>query len=127
AEPAARTLYQCGAGLTMFHVDPFGGLRGCLMAGETGYSLRKGSFEEGWRGAVAEARGVLASEGNRCLGCDSRALCGYCPGFFALESGSPERRSGYLCELGRLRREYILNTRAQRHQESDASEASTIP
>lgn len=96
-------LYQCGAGLTGFHVDPFGRLQLCLMAPEPGCDLRHDTFSEGWQGAVPRTRARKAPANYRCLACEVRALCGYCPGFFRLENGSEEVASEFLCSLGRQR------------------------
>ena len=49
-------LYNCGAGVTGFHVDPYGKLQPCLMTRHYQYDLMKGSFAEGWRDHVVRVR-----------------------------------------------------------------------
>ena len=41
-------LFICGAGLSMFHIDPYGRMSVCEMSRFQRYDLRQGSFEEGW-------------------------------------------------------------------------------
>ncbi|MCL4367701.1 MAG: hypothetical protein M1337_00770, partial [Actinobacteria bacterium] len=109
---ATGELYECGAGLTGFHVDPFGNLQMCLMAPEPRYSLRDGgTFAEGWREAVPAARGRKASPDNPCVACDRRELCGYCPGLFKIETGNEERPSQFVCDMRTQRLEQILRSR----------------
>ncbi|MBW1789298.1 MAG: radical SAM protein, partial [Deltaproteobacteria bacterium] len=49
--PVSDRLYQCGAGLTAFHIDPYGHLRPCLMSTSTAYGqdLRSMGFETAWK------------------------------------------------------------------------------
>src|SRR4030042_1611426 len=47
------TLYNCGAGITGFHIDPFGNLQPCLMVSNIKYSLLSGNFISGWRDVIS--------------------------------------------------------------------------
>ena len=102
-------LYLCGAGVSHFHVDPFGILRPCLVVRNVGASLLDNSFGEVWRSIVTLMDDKKASEDSVCVNCDKKALCGYCPAFFELESGSELVRSNFLCKLGQLRFEAIMD------------------
>ena len=44
-----------------------------------------------------------------CNTCEKRALCGFCPAFFALENGAEDDRSEYLCAMGHSRFHAIMN------------------
>ena len=104
-------LYRCGAGVMGFHVDPFGVMRPCLVSRDHGVDALHLGFAEAWR-TIGEV--VTESQGKSdpsCVDCDWRALCGYCPGLFALEEGSPARRSRYACGLGE-RRSATLRSKA---------------
>lgn len=107
APPVQALTYGCGAGITLFNVDPFGTLQMCMMAPEPRFDLRTGSFQKGWREAIPPVRFKKAPADNACLECELLELCGRCPGFFELETGSASHPSKYVCELGRLRREKI--------------------
>jgi len=104
-------LFGCLAGVTGFHVDARGTLLPCLIA-SGGYDLRSGSFREGWDGAIARFHDQGLAPGFECHACDRRVLCGVCPAQFALETGSPHRRSDYNCHLGDARLHAIAARRA---------------
>jgi radical SAM protein with 4Fe4S-binding SPASM domain len=96
-------LFQCGAGLTAFHVDATGHLRPCLMVHRISVPLVPGSFAEAWQ-AVGNAVGGRRSGGaSACRSCRAQFVCGYCPGQFDLETGDDETVSDYLCSLGHSR------------------------
>lgn len=101
--PVSETLYQCGAGLTHYHIDARGLLMPCLMVADLRYDLLAGSFAAGWRESVPLIREKRASAAYGCTRCEMRALCGVCPGFSWLETGAEEGRSEYLCGLGQHR------------------------
>jgi radical SAM protein with 4Fe4S-binding SPASM domain len=96
-------LYNCGAGITAFHVDAFGRLQPCLMVADGGYDLTTGSFAEGWRLAVPAVVDRKVRAGSRCNGCAYRGVCGSCPAFAKLESGDEHGACDYLCALGQER------------------------
>jgi radical SAM protein with 4Fe4S-binding SPASM domain len=110
--PVSQALYACGAGQTAFHVDAYGWLQPCLMTSSYAYDLLSGGFEDGWQRALPLVRKRKLSAGSACLGCEKRVLCGFCPAFCSLESGVEDNRSEYLCALGHLRYEAIVNDRA---------------
>ena len=96
-------LYNCGAGLNLFHIDPYGMLQPCLMVKNINFDLSKASFMEGWRGAISGISKMKANKDFACLECDKMIYCGYCPAFFDLENGSEQAPSKYLCALGENR------------------------
>ena len=96
-------LYDCGAGLTAFYIDPFAKLHPCLMTPEPEYDLLHGSFKEGWEKSMPGITKQHKSSSLICGACDKDALCGYCPAFFRLENGAEEICSDYLCRIGNER------------------------
>jgi radical SAM protein with 4Fe4S-binding SPASM domain len=96
-------LYNCGAGLTNFHIDPAGNLLPCMMLKKPTYDLKKGAFIDGWNNEIQKLRTIKASSKFKCNQCDKRSLCGSCPAIFELENDSPEIHSQYICELGENR------------------------
>lgn len=106
--PAMDHIYECGAGVTGFHVDSEGYLRPCLMS-DMQYDLKQGSFTDGWLNVMCRVREIKAGEDFECGHCEDRLICGYCPPFFRLEGGSEDKRSDYLCKMGKIRSSIIYN------------------
>lgn len=105
--PATEYLYNCGAGLTNFHVDPYGRLHPCVMSRSVEYDLICGSFIDGWDGIISGIRERRASPSYQCNRCQKRMLCSLCPSFCRAEYGDEEIRSDYLCAIGNLRYQAI--------------------
>jgi radical SAM protein with 4Fe4S-binding SPASM domain len=103
------TLYNCGSGLTSFHIDPYGQLQPCLMVTSLRYNLLEGSFVEGWGDVIPLIRERKAGAAHACNRCEKMTLCGFCPGFFKLENGAEDIYSQYLCALGKCRFEAIAS------------------
>jgi radical SAM protein with 4Fe4S-binding SPASM domain len=101
--PSTNYLYECGAGLTYFHIDPYGNLQPCLMSVGHQYSLQGGNFLAGWQGEMPAIRNIKLSPDQMCHDCSKRILCGYCPPYFALENASETSISKFLCSMGQLR------------------------
>ncbi len=96
-------LYNCGSGVSTFHVDAHGWLFPCQMVRVAKYQLAAGSFQEGWEQAFNDFRNRLADSAMPCRDCEDKLLCGYCPGFFEMENGSEHAPSDYTCAIGRGR------------------------
>lgn len=98
-------LFNCGAGITVFNIDPFGKMSVCGMVNFKNYDLRQGSFKEGWEQALPEILALKAKGNYRCGECELLSLCGQCPGWAWLENGNPEEPVEYLCQVAHLRAE----------------------
>jgi radical SAM protein with 4Fe4S-binding SPASM domain len=105
----SKGLYQCGAGRNMFHINPFGLMRPCLMVSGSSQDLLSSSFSKVWHGSDFMKFSDKGKAPVKCQECDKKVVCGYCPGFFQLESGSEGISSKYLCDIGRERKQAILN------------------
>jgi radical SAM protein with 4Fe4S-binding SPASM domain len=108
---AEDKLYTCGAGTNTFHIDACGTLKPCLMLTSLAYPLEKGDFLTGWRDVMSLIGMKKPGKGYTCSSCEKSPLCGYCPAFFALENGSEDSSSEYLCGIGSARFERIRETR----------------
>ena len=106
---AGKNVYSCGAGMTTFHVDPYGYLYPCVMASKHKYSLAEGSFQKRWESDVPRIRKEEIALDSPCHRCEMRPVCGYCPGLFELENGQEQFPSAYLCALGKLRYEKLTD------------------
>ncbi|MFW6107389.1 MAG: radical SAM protein [bacterium] len=133
AIPSADTLYHCGAGVTSFHVGPSGRLSPCLMLQEPSCSLMERSFREAWDEVIPRLHEKKVPVGFACASCEKRSLCGYCPAFFAIENGAEDVRSDYLCAIGNLRYQAILEATTGRKQRgrhavpTQAPEEASLP
>ena len=105
--PSKDYLYQCGAGLTHFHIDPYGNLKPCLMVTDLEYNLVTGDFFTGWNKVIPRIRERKPGGDYKCNRCQKRVLCGFCPAFFKLENDAEDIRSQYLCVMGQQRFEKI--------------------
>jgi radical SAM protein with 4Fe4S-binding SPASM domain len=101
--PSSNHLYECGAGLTYFHIDSYGNMRPCLMSVTHQYPILGGNFLAEWQDKLVDIRKIKMSPGQNCYDCPKRILCGYCPPFFKLETGSETSISNFLCSMGQLR------------------------
>jgi radical SAM protein with 4Fe4S-binding SPASM domain len=95
--PASDMLYQCGAALTTFHIDPYGNLQACTISTNTKHNVLDDGFEAGWYGPLKALRERRQAADSPCVGCDKRVLCVGCPAVFEAEMGSAEIRSSYMC------------------------------
>lgn len=105
--PFSNDLYQCGAGLTYFHIDPYGNLQPCLMSIGYKIPILGGKFLMVWQEEMPGIRKIEISPDHLCHDCPKRILCGYCPPYFELENHSQTAISDFLCSMGQLRYERL--------------------
>ncbi|OGW17822.1 MAG: hypothetical protein A3G93_02770 [Nitrospinae bacterium RIFCSPLOWO2_12_FULL_45_22] len=103
--PSSDDLYLCGAGISAFHINPYGKMSVCEMSRFQNYDLQRGSFEEGWYQSIPEFLTLKAKDDYPCAQCDLSDLCGQCPGWSWLEAGNAETPVEYLCQVAHLRAE----------------------
>jgi radical SAM protein with 4Fe4S-binding SPASM domain len=97
-------VFLCGAGKNLFHIDSFGKLHMCTMARVPAYDLRQGSFRDGWRNFLQEARLRKLTRPSVCRSCEYRLACTVCAGWSQTEFGDAEEHPvEYLCQITRLR------------------------
>jgi len=96
-------IYQCGAGVCMFHLDAYGRLSPCLTARDMSCDVTEVGFQQGWDGVVREARDMRWTTNSPCRTCELSGLCGQCPGLALLEAGDRETPVEYLCTVTRPR------------------------
>lgn len=100
-----KALYTCGAGLSSFHVDPYGKMSFCVLSREPEYDLRTEPFKVGWYDVFPRVRAQKRQKNYPCGTCELVSLCGQCPGWARLEHGDPEQPIEYLCRIAHLRAE----------------------
>ncbi len=98
-----RNLYLCKAGQKSFHIGPTGQLSMCISARNPSYNLLEGGFKEGWDYFLPKVTSQLYDDRFPCTDCQLRRICVQCPALSELESGDPEARVEYLCQVTKLR------------------------
>jgi radical SAM protein with 4Fe4S-binding SPASM domain len=99
----ADLLYNCGAGISSFNIDPYGRLGACEVSRTPSYNLRQGTFKQGWFEFLSDLREQKFVRNTKCRQCDLISLCGQCPGWGQIENGDPESPVEYLCQIAHLR------------------------
>ncbi|MFH1093585.1 MAG: radical SAM protein [Candidatus Omnitrophota bacterium] len=100
-------LFNCGAGVSSFHIDPYGMLRACDMVRVPAYKLcgpQRMSFQQAWPG-LAQLKFERSGALNKCNECRLANICEQCPGWAYLEHGNYESKVDYLCEIAKIRAE----------------------
>ncbi len=120
-EIETRQMYVCGAGRNSFHIDASGKLCLCISARTPNFDLCQGSFQEGWNQFLLDVRQMEYSPEFACIGCELRTICSQCPAMGLAESGNPEAKVSFLCELAHLRQQ-VFDPTAIKKQTILASE-----
>lgn len=106
--------YLCGGGMYGCAIDPTGEMTICVLSHKEGYSLRSGSFTEGWNGPMLEIRNQERQRPSICDRCRIRSLCSMCAANGELENGDAESPVDFLCQVAHLRA-YTLGVDAPEH------------
>ncbi len=121
-------LYLCGAGVSSFHIDPYGQMSVCMLSRFQSYDLHLYSFKEVWDGYIPEHLTLKAQGDYPCGQCELISLCGRCPGWAWLENGDLEAPVEYLCQIAHLRAA-AFNTKHKEVKENgdERKDAKTVP
>jgi radical SAM protein with 4Fe4S-binding SPASM domain len=103
-----KLLYNCGGGLSTFHINPYGQMSVCITARAQAYDLRSGTVRDGWRDFIYKVRMQPLSSQSLCATCSISLFCKQCPGWAELEHGDPHKPVEYLCKLAQLRSQVFL-------------------
>ncbi|MCP3957628.1 MAG: radical SAM protein [bacterium] len=101
--PAEEHLYNCGAGVTNFYVDPLGYASPCLMTTNYRYPLAERGFAGLWADELVQLRSKKPRDGYTCNSCEVKVACTGCPAFNYQENGHEDIKSEYVCETTRHR------------------------
>ncbi|MBI4229576.1 MAG: radical SAM protein [Planctomycetes bacterium] len=96
------SLFICYAGVSGFHINPYGRLQFCPSIEALGHDLRKVPFAEAWR-RFAAFRRLQAPPVRACNECDLNVACGSCAGEAHLDSGDMTRGTEFHHRLTSLR------------------------
>jgi len=110
-------LFACQAGVTSFHIDPYGQLQLCGMVRQFSYSMPEGSFKEGWDDALLRFRSRKEGLHQQCKKCEAIHICDLCPGWSQLENNDLGSPVEYLCEIAHLRAQAFMTENRKVKQE----------
>jgi radical SAM protein with 4Fe4S-binding SPASM domain len=97
-EPTSA-FFNCNAYRNSFHIDPYGDLIPCMLVRWPAYSLREGSFRQGWTEVFPAMRNRARMKALPCDTCQMNAACDHCVGWAQIETGDPESMVPFLCDL----------------------------
>lgn len=105
--PPLDRLYFCSGGKSSYYIDATGKLTLCPIARTPVFDLRKHSFIDAWRMLTNEVDLRKFSSNAKCVHCDLRKWCDWCPAKAYLETGSEELHVPYLCEKAAAYRDFV--------------------
>jgi len=117
---SSERLFNCGAGISTFHIDPYGIVSPCQMARFQSKGLRAAAFKEVWEEHIPATLKLKPQGDYPCGRCELISLCGQCPGWAWLEEHNPEQPVEYLCRVAHLRAESFIQKnlhQGRRHEE----------
>lgn len=117
-------LFECGAGMTTFHIDVDGMMYPCLMLTHPGWDLKRGSFLKGWKNLFPKIRYIKKPIDMPCRSCKLKCICGYCPALFGLENGREDLYSEFICRLGHVRYEAMLLKEGKKENAKEQSQTN---
>ena len=100
-----NNLFRCGAGISSFHISPYGELQLCQLLRRPNFDLGKGSFREGFYQLFPKIRSREYQTNSKCKDCRLWHLCPQCPARAELENGDQEAPVDYFCQLAHKRQE----------------------
>lgn len=92
-------LFRCAAGMSSFHISPYGELIFCTFMRKPNFDLRNGSFTQGFHNLYPEIRSMKYQTNSPCRDCRIFYLCAQCPALAMLENGNYEEPVDYFCQL----------------------------
>lgn len=104
-------LYSCRAGVSSFHVDPYGTMGICMMVRKMSCSLRQRRFADIWADLARMASSSHFMTDSPCRTCSLASICGSCAGWAELETGDEEAPVEFLCRVARTRAETFFPSR----------------
>lgn len=96
-------LYQCGAGRSSMHINPYGVAMGCMMMIHDGFSIKEHGLRWIWDVGISNIIEKKKDFTLPCDDCELINLCGQCPGWGTVEYGDVMKTVPFLCEAAKIR------------------------
>lgn len=100
-------LYNCGGGVSHFHINAQGKLNICMMSRQPNYDLRQGTFQDGWHQRVPKIIEQKRTVDTECQQCSLQPICNQCPVQSEIEFGDSETRVEYICSITKAQSEAL--------------------
>lgn len=98
-----KNMFICQVGRSAFHINAYGELQICLFyKTKDHFNLLKRPFLEGWNGFIKDLIDKKLDDNCKCVSCEHRLLCDYCPGKESLYKNSSIPISDFYCKLTNL-------------------------
>jgi MoaA/NifB/PqqE/SkfB family radical SAM enzyme len=98
--PADDKLYQCGAGVATFTIDPYGKLHVCELSRKPGWDVLRDGLMAGFTVGFNQVLNQRRSDMSGCGSCGAGGGCSNCAGMAELEGRSvDEGDAAYLCQV----------------------------
>jgi len=85
--------------MEQFFIDPYGRLKFCVFSDKYSTDLKTTSFQKGFYGTFPKILEEKFKTNSKCISCELRPICSYCPARAFLETGDQEAPVPYYCEL----------------------------
>jgi radical SAM protein with 4Fe4S-binding SPASM domain len=106
--PTNDDLYQCGAGMNTFLIDPYGRMHTCELSRSLAWDVVQNGFARGWYEGVPALREKKRVHDQNCGSCSTYGACSYCVGMAELEGKNPADGNTYFCEITDSRNARLL-------------------
>lgn len=133
----------CGSTGSMLACDPFGKIFPCIRFMDTSLGNKVEPF---CLGDVDNGIGIIpkhkdkinlldsitltSQSTNECINCPIQVGCGWCTGYNYQETGTPNKRVTYICEMHKARflaKAYFWNKAYKKHGDAERIDVSIIP
>jgi len=96
--------FYCAAGRSAFVITPAGEMNVCLHLPQPGAKPLGIGFQSAWKqvGRFVKSAPPLSQ---KCRSCGARALCGRCPAWSLMDTGTLNKPVSYWCEIARARKQ----------------------
>jgi radical SAM protein with 4Fe4S-binding SPASM domain len=98
-KPQTDDLYQCGAGIGNFLIDPYGRMHVCELSRTLGWDVLAHGFARGWFEAIPARRALKRRDDEGCGSCSAHGYCSNCVGMAELEGRVPHDGNPYFCDV----------------------------
>lgn len=101
----------CTAGISRFRIDPFGNISPCELIPDSSFgNIKNNSIKDILCSPKRDAFLKMMEQYSikqKCVGCDNRKICNYCPALFFQENKSFETPSEYLCCITETKKKLV--------------------
>lgn len=94
-------LYQCNIWRNNFFINPYGRIQFCHLSQKYSYDLNKIGFKKAFYNEFPKLLKEKFKSDSKCISCELRKDCHFCPARACLETGNQEGPVEYYCQLAK--------------------------